>query len=330
MDNEQGLRLVTGFLAVAITITWLVPLPPIRPADRRSPSGGIVRAPRRPVGWRAPGPRPTLCEAMPGDGVVVPPGLWPSAVEDLCWLAGDFRILQRLDGHRWSLDDLMTAWVAARARPDARRIFDLGCGIGTVLLFLAWRFPAATLVGVEAQAESACLARRSVVWNDVGGRVEVRDGDLRDPAATPYGPVFDLVSGTPPYFPPGTGVESTRPQCAPCRFEHRGGVEVYVEAVARVLAPDGRAVRCLGASQAHRVGPAVERAGLSIAARLDIVPRVGKAVLLSLFTIARGSRGEPMREDSMIIRERDGQWTDDFRRVREDLGMPPGMRDETR
>jgi len=181
-----------------------VPIPPIRAEDRRAPTGGIVRATRRPPGWVAPGPRPPLASAIPGDDV--PASLWPSEGEDLCWLSGDFRILQRLDGHRWSLDDLMTAWIAARAVPNARRICDLGCGIGTVLLFLAWRFPDAELVGVEAQPESAALARRSIAWNDVGSRVTVRDGDLRDADSVPEGPIFDLVTGTPPYFPSGTGI----------------------------------------------------------------------------------------------------------------------------
>src|SRR5581483_9434041 len=94
---------------------------------------GIVRPARRPAGWRAPGPAPA--------GVDVTPGV----AEDLCWLAGDWRILQRVDGHRWSLDDLVTAWRAAEtvaATPPAR-FADLGCGIGSVLMLLAWRFPAA-------------------------------------------------------------------------------------------------------------------------------------------------------------------------------------------
>jgi hypothetical protein len=26
--------------------------------------------------------------------------LWPGPDEDLCWLAGNWRLLQRLDGHR--------------------------------------------------------------------------------------------------------------------------------------------------------------------------------------------------------------------------------------
>ena len=33
-------------------------------------------------------------------------------------LAGDWRIWQRKHGHRWSTDDLLFAWLAARTRPD--------------------------------------------------------------------------------------------------------------------------------------------------------------------------------------------------------------------
>lgn len=303
-----------------------MPIPAFRPEDARAPSGGIVRATRRPAGWRAPGPIPPLADATPGDPRVAPE-LWPTAEEDLCWLAGDFRILQRLDGHRWSLDDLMTAWVASRAIAHPRTICDLGCGIGTVLLFSAWRFPQARLVGVEAQAESASLARRSIAWNDVGDRVEVRSGDLRDARVFADGERFDLVTGTPPYFPSGTGVESTRPQCAPCRFEHRGGVEAYVEAMARLVAPGGRAVVCQGAVQATRVAPAVARCGLAIEAQLDVVPREGKPVLVSIYTLARRDDARPQQHETMCVRHRDGRWTDDFRTVRDELGMPPGRHD---
>jgi tRNA1(Val) A37 N6-methylase TrmN6 len=150
-----------------------------------------------------------------------------------------------VDGHRWSLDDLVTAWFAARvcARPPERFV-DLGCGIGTVLLFGAWRFVEATAIGVEAQDVSVELARRSLAWNGVESRCEVRHGDFRDSTLLPEGAVFDLVSGTPPYFSHGSGRQSDHVQRAPCRFEHRGGVEDYFQAAARLLAPGGRFVAC--------------------------------------------------------------------------------------
>lgn len=301
--------------------TLAMPIASSRPDDVIAPTGGVVRAPRRPADWVVPGPRPRLAHARPGDEV--PLELWPLPDEDLGWLAGDFRILQRRDGHRWSLDDLLTAWLAARVAREPRRVCDLGCGIGTVLLFLSWRFPGATLLGIEAQAQSAAMARRSLRWNDVTDRVEVRDGDLRE-LVDDRG--FDLVSGTPPYFPIGTGVESARPQCSPCRFEHRGGVEAYIDAMARVLAPHGRGVLCQGAGQAFRVAPSVTAAGLFVETQLDVVPREGKSVLISLFVLSRDPAAAHQRE-TLVVRSRDARWTDDYRAVRRDLGMPPGRDD---
>ena len=52
-------------------------------------------------------------------------------------IAGTYRVHQRVRGHRYSLDDLATAHEAARAAPGARRVLDLGCGLGSVLTMLA-------------------------------------------------------------------------------------------------------------------------------------------------------------------------------------------------
>lgn len=285
--------------------------PPVRPSSP-SPRGGIVRTARRPPGWQAPGPRPPEAAARED--------LWPAEGEDLCWLAGDWRILQRLDGHRWSADDLVTAWLAGRGQPP-RQAIDLGCGIGTVLLFTAWRFPTARCLGVEAQELSFELARRSLAWNGVEDRCQVRLGDFRELADDPR---FDLVTGTPPYFPPGTGLESDRVQRAPCRFEHLGGVEDYARTAARLLAPGGRFVACEAASQAARVDEAAAAAGLRVTRFLDVTPREGKRPLFCVFELRAPDQEGARRDETLTIRGADGKWTDAFRALRAEMGLPPG------
>lgn len=288
------------------------------------PAGGLIRRPRRPPGWTAPGPRPSAWNE---------PALAPRPGEDLCWLAGDWRILQRVDGHRWSLDDLVTAWFAAEAvreRPP-RRHLDLGCGIGSVLLLLAWRYPALESVGVEAQEVSHALARRSIAGDGAAARCAVRLGDLRDARVLDRGATFDLVTGTPPYLPPGTGRASVRVQCAPCRIEERGGIEDYCRAAARVLAPGGSFVACAGGTQDERVREAARAAGLAVARSRAIVPRAGKAPLLAVHALRRDD--EPCAEDALdprdggalpplVVRDLHGRWTDEFRAVRRAMGMP--------
>jgi tRNA1(Val) A37 N6-methylase TrmN6 len=278
---------------------------------------GIVRGARRPPGWRAPGP-PPLAPLERTD-------LWPAPDEDLCYLAGEWRILQRVAGHRWSLDDLVTAWCAATriAADPPRRIVDLGCGIGSVLLLLAWRFSEARCVGVEAQEMSVALARRSAAWNDATPRCEIRHGDLRDPTVVPQAAAFDLVTGTPPYLPPGSATAATHVQRARCRIEERGGIEAYCTAAARLLAPGAPFVVCAGAGQHARVAAAAAAAGLAITTRLDVVPRLGKAPLFAVHVMERGLPRTPDLVPALVVRDRDGRRTDAFRTLRADMGMPP-------
>jgi len=274
---------------------------------------GTVRPARRPAGWRAPGPPP----AGPGDD----PTLVPAAGEDLCLLAGDWRIFQHVGGHRWSLDDLVTAWMAAdevAASPPAR-VADLGCGIGTVLMLLAWRFPTARLTGIEAEAEKVALARRSLRWNGCAERCVVHEGDLRE---TSLDARFDLVTGTPPYLPRGTATEPSRPDRGPWHFEHRGGIEDYCRAAVRLLAPGAPLVVCAGSVQEARVDSAARDAGLSVVRRRDVVPREGKGTLFGLYVMRTAPAAIPIIEPPLVVRDARGAWTDEFRAIRRAMGMP--------
>lgn len=273
---------------------------------------GIISAARRPPGWQAPGPLPA--------GDLGQADLRPGDEETLSYLCGEWRLFQRRRGHRWSLDDLLTAWVAAPLGEGAGAVLDLGCGQGAVLLLLAWRLPAARLHGVEAQAERAALARRSIRYDGVEARCEVREGDLRDPGVLPAGFQASLVTGTPPYFPRGTGTESDAPHARPCRFEVRGGVEDYLLAAARWLAPGGQAVLCSAALERARVDTGAQAAGLALRGRLEVVPREGKAPLILVDTFAR--QPGPVRARSLTVRDRALRWTAEFREVRRAFGMP--------
>ncbi len=291
---------------------------------------GIIRPARRPAGWSPPGPPPA------GDGGR--PELAPADDEDLCLLSGDWRIFQKLRGHRWSLDDLVTAWIAAESvaaagRPPPPRALDLGCGLGSVLMMTAWRFPLARCLGIEAQPERAELARRSLAYNGASERCRVLTGDLRELDEHPEaaGP-FELITGTPPYFPRGTGTESEISHVTPCRFELRGGVEAYVAAAAPRLAPDGRFAVCTATIEDDRVLPAAAANGLAVLERWNIIPRAGKASLVTVDVLApaatrAASPGAPPPAlppaRTLLVRNADNGWTDEFRAVRAAMGLPP-------
>ncbi len=272
-------------------------------------------------GWAKPGPVPPGLAA----GVSVEPN------ETLDSVGGHFRLFQLQDGHRFSTDDVLTAWYGTSWCPSARTALDLGSGIGTVGMIVAWRLQGARLVTVEAQAESVALARKSARFNGVEGRFEIRQGDFREAGVIGDEERFDLVTGSPPYFPPGTGVMSEHPQKLACRFELRGTVADYCVTAAKHLALGGffACVFPNEPAQLARVEAGARAAGLVIVRRRPVVFREGDAPLVGLFGMMRATdlpewfRGQTWVEPALVIRTREGKIHPEYSAVKLAIGFPP-------
>jgi tRNA1Val (adenine37-N6)-methyltransferase len=178
---------------------------------------------------------------------------------------------------------------------------------------------------VEAQRNSFRLLQANVQTNGLAERVELLHGDLRTQIDTRLGR-FDLITGTPPYVPPGTATPSSDSQKAYCRQELRGGVEDYLAAMGRVLAPTGVGVVCADARFPERVFRGAERAGLAVTSQLDVIPRAGsKGALFAVFTLVSGARSERTftHAPSWIARDEVGARTEDYLAVRSFFGIDP-------
>jgi len=233
-------------------------------------------------------------------------------------LTGAWKIAQRVAGHRHSADDVLTADYAARAAPHVTEVLDLGTGIGTVgLMTLSRLAPTARLVCVEAQPISHRLLLANIAGNDLTDRVEPHLGDLRELA---LGRTFPLVTGSPPYFPLGTGVLPDDPQKIAARFEVRGDVADYARAAARHLAPDGVYVFCFPTPQRARALAAAATAGLSVHRYRDVIPRATLRPLFTLFACAPAP-GALVVEEPLVIRHADGRKTDEMLAIRRAFGF---------
>ena len=270
-------------------------------------------------GWAKPGPPAPGARAAAD----VPEG------ETLDALSGHFRIYQLRDGHRFSTDDVLTAWYGTTWVPSAARVLDLGSGIGSVAMIAAWRLPGARVVTVEAQEESVRLARKSSAYNGLEERVEIRHGDFRDAGVLAPAESFDLVLGSPPYFPLGTGIKGDHPQKVACRFELRGDVGDYARVAAAHLSPGGLFACVFPDEQRLRVERAAAAASLAIVRRRPVVFREGDAPLVALWAMVRAADLPPaMRlrvweEPPLIIRTAAGAVHPEYAAVKLSFGFPP-------
>ena len=270
-------------------------------------------------GWAKPGPVPP--------GALAPPDV--PAGESLDAISGHFRLFQLRDGHRFSTDDVLTAWYGTSWAPRAATVLDLGSGIGSVGMVAAWRLPSATFVTVEAQEESVRLACKSAAYNGLESRYDIRHGDFRDPGVLGTDERFDLVLGSPPYFPRGTGVEGDHPQKVQCRFEVRGDISDYTRVAMAHLAPGGIFACVFPSVQLDRVVRAATEAGATIVRRRPVVFREGDAPLVDLFAMMRAvDLPEAMRaatwvEPPLVIRQAAGPVHPEYAAVKLAFGFPP-------
>jgi len=271
--------------------------------------------------------------AKPG---LVPPGLNAGVAvephETLDAISGRFRVFQLRDGHRFSTDDILTAWYGTSWGPAAHTALDLGSGIGTVGMICAWRLPGARFVTVEAQVESVALARKSARYNGLTDRYEIREGDFRDPDLLGMDERFDLITGSPPYFPPDAGVKSEHPQKFACRFELRGTVTDYCTTAAKHLTLGGF-FACVfpvdPTPQLARVQAGAQAAGLVIVRQRPVIFREGEPPLIGLFGMMRATdlpewfRGRTWEEPPLAIRTRTGEIHPEYSAVKLAIGFPP-------
>jgi len=251
--------------------------------------------------------------------------------ETLDAISGCFRLFQLQDGHRFSTDDILTAWYGTSWCPTARTALDLGSGIGTVGMICAWRLPGARFVTVEAQNQSVALARKSAQFNGIHERYEIRQGDFREPNVIHEGEVFDLITGSPPYFPIGKGFESEHPQKLACRFELRGTVKDYCATASKHLAAGGffACVFPCAPAQLLRVQEGARESGLVIVRQRRIVFREGDAPLVAVFGMMRASdlppwfRDQTWNEPDLLIRTSQGKISPEYSALKLAIGFPP-------
>ena len=270
-------------------------------------------------GWAKPGPIPPGASSPPD----VPAG------ETLDAISGHFRIFQLRDGHRFSTDDVLTAWYGTSWAPSASSVLDLGSGIGSVGMIAAWRLPGARIVTIEAQDESVRLARKSAAYNGLEARYDIRHGDFRERGVVAADERFDLVLGSPPYFPLGTGIEGDHPQKVACRFELRGHIADYAATAARHLAAGGVFACVFPEEQITRIETAARNAALTIVRRRPVVFKEGEAPLVALFAMVRAAdlpesmRARTWIEPPLIIRGADGRVHPEYSAVKLAIGFPP-------
>lgn len=229
-------------------------------------------------------------------------------------LGGRLRLRQPIGGHRVGADAVL---LAAAAGAPARRIVDVGAGVGAVGLALIQRWPEAQGALVEIDPELAALARENATLNGLSARARVVAADALDaPSRREAGLAdgeADLVVTNPPFFDARSVRASpdlgrARAHVAPTRHGAASLLEAWIVASLALLAPEGRFVMIHRPDALAAILLAIGRrlGGLALMA---VHPRAEQNAHRLLVAGVKGSKAPLRIAPPLVLHEASGAFT---------------------
>ncbi|MDP4088292.1 MAG: tRNA1(Val) (adenine(37)-N6)-methyltransferase [Bacillota bacterium] len=147
-------------------------------------------------------------------------------------------IIQKKDAFRFGVDAVLLSNFAKVKR--GMRVIDLCTGTGIVPLLLAGKTEASHITGIEIQKDMVEMAKRSLQYNQLEGRIEFIHGDLKDLALMKRLDKADVITVNPPYKLKNSGIINPDDKNAIARHEILATLEDVIISARVLLRDNGR------------------------------------------------------------------------------------------
>ncbi len=218
-----------------------------------------------------------------------------------------YKIIQDPERFCFGMDAVLLSGFA-KAK-EGERVLDLGTGTGIIPILLEAKTPAAELIGLEIQKESADMARRSVALNQLEHKIQIINGDIKE-AVNIFGAAsFDVVTCNPPYMIGQHGIQNPDAPKAIARHEIYCTLEDVISQAAKLLKPGGRFY------MVHRPFRLAEMITRMTQYRVEpkrmqlVYPYVDKEPNMVLIEGVRGGKSRMQVEKPLIVYKEPGVYT---------------------
>ena len=225
----------------------------------------------------------------------------------------DYKIIQDKNRFCFGMDAVLLSGLADVK--EGERVLDLGTGTGIIPILLEAKTEGEHFTGLEIQEESAEMARRSVLLNDLQDKINIVNGDIKEASNIFGGATFDIVTCNPPYMTEHHGLTNFEEPKAIARHEIKCTLEDVIRETAKVLKPGGRFY------MVHRPRRLVEIIKLMNEYRIEpkrlrmVHPFEDKDANMVLIEGHRGRKSMMKVEPPLIVYESQGVYTEEILRI---------------
>lgn len=218
-----------------------------------------------------------------------------------------YRIIQDPERFCFGMDAVLLSSFANVKQGE--EVLDLGTGTGILPILLAAKTDGKRYAGLEIQEESADMARRSVILNQLEDRIEIRTGDIKE-AATEFGSVsFHVITTNPPYMQDQHGLMNPESAKAIARHEVLCSLDDILRESARLLRPKGRFYMVHRPFRLAEIMDGMRKYGIEPKRMQFVYPYIDKEPNMVLIEGMRGANARMRVEPPLIVYEKDGSYT---------------------
>ncbi len=222
----------------------------------------------------------------------------------------NFKIIQNPARFCFGMDAVLLSGFALVREEE--RIVDLGTGNGIIPILLAAKTAGKHFTGIEIQPENVDMARRSVALNDIGDRVDIREGNIKNASADLGKAMFDVVTSNPPYMLGEHGLVNPDSAKAIARHEILCTLDDVVREASLLLKPQGRFYLVHRPFRLAEIFSRLAEYRLEPKRMKMVHPFIDKEPNMVLIEAVRGGKPRLTVEAPLIVYREQGVYTDEI------------------
>lgn len=221
-----------------------------------------------------------------------------------------YKIIQQEGKFCFGMDAVLLSGFAKVKQGE--NVLDLGTGTGIIPILLKGKTNSGHFTGLEIQKESADMARRSVIYNNLLDSIDIIVGDIKE-ASVLFAPAsFDVVTSNPPYMINQHGLVNPDSSKAIARHELLCTLEDVVREAAKVLKPNGRFYMVHRPFRLPEILLNLTKYGLEPKGMRLIYPYVEKEPNMVLIECLKGGRPRMRVDPPLIVYQAPNVYTDEI------------------
>lgn len=192
---------------------------------------------------------------------------------------------------------------------------DLGTGNGIIPILMDARYHNASITGLEIQEYNVDMAQRSIEMNDIGERVHVVQGDIKEASKIFGCDKYDVVTTNPPYMNAEHGLTNPNMAKAIARHEICCTLDDVVREGSRLLHFGGRFYMIHRPHRLAEIFDCLKAYHLEPKRMQLVYPYVNKEANMVLIEAIKGANPMLKVEKPLIVYDAPGQYSEEMKGI---------------